>query len=251
LQSGRPNRAFTIIELLVVISLIMLLIAMLLPAFGQARDHGRSTLCKSNVHQFGVATSAYVSDNGQYPGHHYASNGMVVWPSRVRQYVKGGNQPFYCPTADPIFQWRVQYGSGLPAQDGYETDEVRLTPSSGFSYGYNDWGVKEFHIPHLGLGGHVDSIVHGRVLDTDVLVPHDMILIGDNTADWIWDTAIDPKDQNASTELPGKRHFGGGNFVFCDGHVEWQTQADMTDATQPDLRRRWNADHDPHNELSN
>jgi prepilin-type N-terminal cleavage/methylation domain-containing protein len=57
-----PARAFTLIELLVVIAVIALLIAILLPALGQARLTGRATVCGSRLQQLGIATTAYLND---------------------------------------------------------------------------------------------------------------------------------------------------------------------------------------------
>ena len=55
-------RGFTIIELLVVISIISLLIGILLPAVGKARDNARVSVSKSNLRQLGVAMHSYASD---------------------------------------------------------------------------------------------------------------------------------------------------------------------------------------------
>jgi len=56
------QRAFTIIELLVVISIIALLLGILLPAIGKARDDARINVSKSNLRQLGVAHKTYAAD---------------------------------------------------------------------------------------------------------------------------------------------------------------------------------------------
>ena len=50
---------FTIIELLVVVSIIALLVGMLLPAIGKARDTARVNVSKNNLRQLGVAHETY------------------------------------------------------------------------------------------------------------------------------------------------------------------------------------------------
>ncbi len=56
-------RAFTFIELMVVLGVIAILAALLLPALIRTREMGRSTACLSNLHQMGIALQLYVSDN--------------------------------------------------------------------------------------------------------------------------------------------------------------------------------------------
>lgn len=51
--------AFTLVELLVVMSIIGLLVAILLPALGAARDAARVSACKNNLRQFGIGLHAY------------------------------------------------------------------------------------------------------------------------------------------------------------------------------------------------
>jgi prepilin-type N-terminal cleavage/methylation domain-containing protein len=57
-----PKRGFTILELLVVVSIIALLVGMLLPAIGKARDNARINTSKSNLRQLGVAHKTYAAD---------------------------------------------------------------------------------------------------------------------------------------------------------------------------------------------
>ncbi len=61
------NQGFTVLELLVVISIIGLLLAILLPAVQRVRSSARATQCKSNLHQLGIAFEAYHEAHNVYP----------------------------------------------------------------------------------------------------------------------------------------------------------------------------------------
>ncbi|TVQ63922.1 MAG: type II secretion system protein [Phycisphaerales bacterium] len=77
--SGR-KAGFTLIELLVVIAIIALLIGILLPALGNARNTARLLVSQSNVRQIMVATENYKADNrDDYPL-------KAIWPDRNRPW---------------------------------------------------------------------------------------------------------------------------------------------------------------------
>jgi prepilin-type N-terminal cleavage/methylation domain-containing protein/prepilin-type processing-associated H-X9-DG protein len=66
--SSRPPRGFTLVELLVVIGIIAVLVALLMPAFGAAREQARSVQCLSNLREMVVACQAYSTTyRGFYP----------------------------------------------------------------------------------------------------------------------------------------------------------------------------------------
>jgi prepilin-type processing-associated H-X9-DG protein/prepilin-type N-terminal cleavage/methylation domain-containing protein len=66
--SPRRRLAFTLVELLVVITIIGMLVALLLPAVQKARERGRQVTCLNNMKNIGLATYSHDSSKGQAPG---------------------------------------------------------------------------------------------------------------------------------------------------------------------------------------
>ncbi|MGC8640517.1 MAG: DUF1559 domain-containing protein [Isosphaeraceae bacterium] len=78
----RSGRAFTLIELVIVVGIIGLLVALLLPAVQSARETARRAQCVSSLRQIGVAMNAYHTIHQMFPssqlftGRNWTSNGM-------------------------------------------------------------------------------------------------------------------------------------------------------------------------------
>lgn len=67
------QNGFTLLELLVVISIIALLVGLLLPALGASRQAGRKAVCASHLHQLGVAGSLYLDTHKEQFWRYYTS----------------------------------------------------------------------------------------------------------------------------------------------------------------------------------
>ena len=84
-MNDHRGRAFTLVELLVVIAVIAMLLAMMLPALASARKAAYASQCASNVRQLGIATELYTHDyNGYFPAKYLGwspntNSGHVSW----------------------------------------------------------------------------------------------------------------------------------------------------------------------------
>jgi prepilin-type N-terminal cleavage/methylation domain-containing protein len=124
----RP-RAFTLIELLVVIAVIVLLMAVLLPALQRAKKHARSVGCQMNLKQWGTAFSLHAAD---HEGAFVAAPIVYDWPTLMKPYLGTSSDPRCCPMAPKVVdpEPRPKVGSTYSAWG---------TADLYGSYGVNGW----------------------------------------------------------------------------------------------------------------
>ncbi len=80
-RARQARRAYTLIELLIVIGIISLLVQMLLPAVQSAREAARSLVCKNHLRQMGVATQSYLGARRAFPSGGWSGK-FIADPSR-------------------------------------------------------------------------------------------------------------------------------------------------------------------------
>lgn len=90
------RRGFTLIELLVVVAIIALLISILLPSLGAAREQARGVKCLANVAQVGVCLAMYADENSD---HYPIATGVAHEGGWLRTLQKFAQTPllYRCP----------------------------------------------------------------------------------------------------------------------------------------------------------
>ena len=113
------KHGFTLVELLVVITIIGILIALLLPAVQAAREAARRMQCSNNLKQIGLATHIYAERHNRFPPTYMIASGHGVF-SFILPYME--QQSLY-----------EKLHLGTTSVGANESQAVRFTPISAYS----------------------------------------------------------------------------------------------------------------------
>lgn len=228
----RTARAsFTLIELLVVVAIIAVLVAMLLPTLNSARENARRAQCASNLHQLVVALQLYDQDNGALPiGRWNYPNYLGEWTHIIlRDNYKIPEKLTLCPSAAA---WTGTLGSWKSNGQGGRLHYYYFGGNGNYPACTNPpcnqvdgWWYAHFAARNDGYFPVVSihNVSGNTSLVNPRLPPHRQFLL--------FDALYRPEfvPFSVSTSPVRSNHLrpngqgAGGNVVFVDGHVEWQS----------------------------
>jgi prepilin-type N-terminal cleavage/methylation domain-containing protein/prepilin-type processing-associated H-X9-DG protein len=191
----KTNRAFTLVEMLVVIGIIGLLAGMLMPALAQAKRKANSVKCLNHLRQIGLSATMYAADfNEELPRRQRLTN---CWMVTLQPYYKDPKL-LKCPS-DGFLEKRSYLMNGFNDYWQFALSKSDYQRVMNWTYAH---GMKQSAVPlpsdtvlfgekRIG-SGHVHMDFGQRRGDDREQVAHNMHRATGNTS-------------------------GGSNFAFVDG----------------------------------
>jgi prepilin-type N-terminal cleavage/methylation domain-containing protein/prepilin-type processing-associated H-X9-DG protein len=198
---------FTLVELLVVITIIGILISLLLPAVQAAREAARGIQCRNNLHQIGLALDMYIDSQGinghfplaaRLPVHPSNTHNLVSLVAALGPYIEQNKNPFHCP-------------DDLPGADPNPSDS--LPPDQS----YFQWQGLSYEYPLLGGFRTTSSLVWIGAKGFTPKTRAEYLRNSQGTARPSGEVAI-VWDFGAFHALP--LSVGSRNYLYLDGHVD-------------------------------
>jgi prepilin-type processing-associated H-X9-DG protein len=225
---ARSRGAFSLVELIVVIGIIVVLMGILLPVLNGARRMARSTACQANLQQWGQSFQMYLNGNKGRPPGEYG----LRWWNVLAPFNSDARRSMVCPEAseprpggpDPTYR---HYKRGAAGQAWYLWYDPAGKPQpilSGDVVG--SYGTHLYVLDPLPHSSSAPSFIRYPAKQADQ-VP----LLGDCREPYAWVNSGEPapadlqrpggdQPSNGLTVFCMDRHAMAINMAFLDGHAE-------------------------------
>ena len=220
------SRAFTLVEILVVIAIVVILAALLFPAFNRARAGARRASCASNLKQLGLAFTLYAQDYRTYPKIDILNEELhcEAWPYKIYPYIKS-EAVFECPA--------FPYGKFVRSNGACPTTDSSIEGHPQFFLGSYDVNLPSASFTTSELGGPQMAIYGYQSVTFNprrYTRPSTTILLLDGDGYFV-SPAYEAKFPTTAEEMRyhgiNLHHEGGANVAFADGHVKWMSMESL------------------------
>ncbi|MCL2645723.1 MAG: prepilin-type N-terminal cleavage/methylation domain-containing protein [Phycisphaerales bacterium] len=259
------SRAFTLVELLVVVAIVVLLISLLLPTLSKAKDRTKQVRCAANLHEIGIALNAYAHNNKGI-----VVNGCYYFPATIQQcfwpeslwvdgvvtvrsnQIKGNSYPTITDANGNTISYPMLKGTsgqnfvcgrGVFYCPGYQLPESSLAgggsgvyAATAATYGFGVfagsvlWGSGGSWGVGANVGDGPNNLPrsHFNIMRPQYWVPSHIVLCDGGAG--MFRTGAGWGSQYPDVK---QRHFNGANYLMGDMSVEWNrdSYADVPFAT--------------------
>lgn len=225
------SKAFTLVELLVVISIIGLLAGLGIPAIKKGLDAAKTAKCANNLKQMGVGFQRFAAENDGNLPMAWFNDGYPGWPGwdvLILDYMEvgskgsSGNRVYTEKTSTPLL---------CPA-DTCKTNIFYTGPYGNFRYSYR------LNISSQSMPGNIPLKI------VQLVSPSKSILVCDGEFKYYHHVSQNAAlggsiSKSDSNNVATARHSGAANYLFVDGHVEKLKWAETWDRTVPGVDPSW------------
>jgi prepilin-type N-terminal cleavage/methylation domain-containing protein/prepilin-type processing-associated H-X9-DG protein len=174
----KAYKAFSIIELLVVISVIAILMAILVPALNISRSQAKQIVCKNNLQQLIMANSSYANDNS---GYFVPAALDILTTNKHRWYGTRGdtNSPFDT-TKGPLASYLAHKTVGCPQKPRFTKQKPSQASFADYEEGCGGYGYNMIYLgSKIWIDGYEDQNCKSTANSSEVRRPTETLVFAD------------------------------------------------------------------------